>query len=245
MENLIFRPWTSDVTESGASLVIQVFRPLSTTIGLSRIHFPVTTLGPGSRIGIWMQGCSIQCPGCISMDTWQRAKETTSVEQVIATIAPYLRAANGITITGGEPFDQVESLGALLAALRVQLTDELDVLVYSGYQFSKIEAHVREWPGMIDALISEPFEVSAPQTRPLMGSDNQQLHLLTPLGHARFHSFQRCRQSDDERLDLMMDANGTAWLAGIPRRGDLERLQAILGERGTQIQTSAHKVLPQ
>ncbi|WP_461325238.1 4Fe-4S cluster-binding domain-containing protein [Bradyrhizobium diazoefficiens] len=39
-------------------------------ISVSRIHFPVTTLGPGRRLGIWFQGCSIRCPGCISMDTW-------------------------------------------------------------------------------------------------------------------------------------------------------------------------------
>ncbi|HAU1321526.1 TPA: radical SAM protein, partial [Legionella pneumophila] len=39
-------------------------------IYISRVHFPVTTLGPGHRIGIWFQGCSIRCPGCISTDTW-------------------------------------------------------------------------------------------------------------------------------------------------------------------------------
>lgn len=38
---------------------------------LSRLHFPVTTLGPGRRIGVWFQGCSIRCAGCISRDTWE------------------------------------------------------------------------------------------------------------------------------------------------------------------------------
>ncbi len=33
----------------------------------------------------------------------------------------------------------------------------------------------------IDALISEPFIVDLPQTQMLKGSDNQQLHMLTPL----------------------------------------------------------------
>src|SRR3546814_9784731 len=39
-------------------------------IAVSRLHFPVTALGPGRRIGLWLQGCSIRCPGCISVDTW-------------------------------------------------------------------------------------------------------------------------------------------------------------------------------
>ena len=30
------------------------------------IHFPVETLGPGRRVGVWLQGCSIRCVGCIS-----------------------------------------------------------------------------------------------------------------------------------------------------------------------------------
>ena len=38
---------------------------------LNKAHFPVTALGPGRRIGIWVQGCSIQCPGCVSLDTWK------------------------------------------------------------------------------------------------------------------------------------------------------------------------------
>ena len=40
-----------------------------TMLALSRMHFPVTTLGPGNRIGIWVQGCTIRCPGCVSADT--------------------------------------------------------------------------------------------------------------------------------------------------------------------------------
>src|SRR5215831_1013285 len=87
-------------------------------ISISRIHFPVSTLGPGQRIGIWFQGCSIRCPGCISMDTWAEGRGITTVEEVINSIIPWLSKADGITISGGEPFDQPDALLELTARIR-------------------------------------------------------------------------------------------------------------------------------
>ncbi len=46
--------------------------PKARTIELNKAHWPVTVLGPGRRIGLWVQGCSIHCPGCVSQDTWPK-----------------------------------------------------------------------------------------------------------------------------------------------------------------------------
>lgn len=178
------------------------------------------------------------------MDTWQTAKETTTVSTMIEAIEPFFEDATGVTITGGEPFDQVDALGELLTELRARMSGDRDILVYSGYRYSRIEPQLADLSGLIDALISEPFEIDAPQTRPLSGSDNQQLHLLTPLGELRFRAYQRARTADDDRFDLMLDTAGTAWLAGIPKRGDFDRLQRLLHAQGTTIRTSAHRILP-
>ena len=35
-------------------------------LSIARINYPVTTLGPGNRVGIWTTGCDRNCPGCIS-----------------------------------------------------------------------------------------------------------------------------------------------------------------------------------
>lgn len=40
------------------------------TVRVARIMAPITVLGPGSRVGLWVQGCALACPGCASRDTW-------------------------------------------------------------------------------------------------------------------------------------------------------------------------------
>ena len=96
--------------------------------------------------------------------------------------------------------------------------------------------------GLIDTVISEPFDLSASQTQALMGSDNQRFHFLTPLGEQRYQSYPRLRDANDDRLDLVLDSEGTGWLVGIPKRGDLEALRRQLAANGTLIHTTEQPV---
>lgn len=201
-----------------------------TSVALSRLHFPVTTLGPGRRIGIWLQGCSIQCPGCISVDTWNTTAGLTTTDSVIAALRGWIPYAEGITISGGEPFDQPDALSILLQDLRALTA--VDVLVFSGYSLSTLTDWLQNNPGLIDALITEPYDVAAEQTLPLRGSDNQRLHFVSKLGRDRFSSFERSLRSTDRRLDVMFDKDGTVWLAGIPGKDDFHRLRKLLKAAG-------------
>ena len=199
-------------------------------VALSRIHYPVTTLGPGRRIGIWFQGCSVRCPGCISLDTWDRKPADTEVVDVLESLGKWLAECDGITISGGEPFDQSEALFALLSALRVD--SRVSILVYSGHPYERILSSAAVQGGLIDALISEPFLKDTPQTLALRGSDNQRLHLLTELGNQSFAEYDREATSGEKRLDVMFDAGGAVWFAGIPARGDMKKFQSILLAQG-------------
>jgi anaerobic ribonucleoside-triphosphate reductase activating protein len=107
-------------------------------LSLSKLHFPITALGPGRRIGIWLQGCSIRCAGCMSRDTWAFSRDSEPSEGLLERMAPWLTEADGVTISGGEPFDQPYGLLALLARLRERFKG--DVLVYSGYEFEALRA---------------------------------------------------------------------------------------------------------
>lgn len=211
---------------------------MSVPVSLSRIFYPVTTLGPGQRIGIWFQGCSIRCPGCISADTWSQKESDVTVEEVMSKIDHLLADTDGVTISGGEPFEQFAALGMLLRGIRQKLSPGKDILVYSGYTISELAGRMMQIEGLIDALISGPYVADALQTRPLMGSDNQELHLLTTLGRTNFEQFLRGREGTDDKFDLLMDDDGTAWMAGIPKRGDFEKLRTALADRGVTFQTT-------
>jgi len=206
-----------------------------TPIFLSRLHFPVQALGPGERIGIWLQGCSIRCPGCISLDTWDTGRGATTVEAILETIEPWLGKADGFTVSGGEPFEQPLALAALLRGLRRRHAG--DILVYSGYRLEALDLAAFE--GLIDALICDPLEVDQPQTLALRGSDNQRLIVLSALGEARFAGIGRLEEAQLPTLDLMIDKQGgEIFLAGVPRRGDLLRLAALLEAAGHKAATS-------
>jgi anaerobic ribonucleoside-triphosphate reductase activating protein len=150
---------------------------------------------------------------------------------------PWIRKADGITITGGEPFDQVGALYALLLAVK-QKTNT-NVLVFSGYEFHSIQEQITEMSGLIDALISGPYRADVGQTRALRGSDNQVLHLLTPLGREIFADLDAAVPT--RRIDMMMSSDGSVYFAGIPAPGDFSALKAILEDAGHRFITTQDK----
>lgn len=205
-------------------------------VAVSRIHFPITTLGPGRRLGVWLQGCSIRCPGCISVDTWDRGVGEVGLDGLLEAVALHAHKADGLTVSGGEPFDQPDALAALLREWR-ELSDR-SALVFTGRELVDIAPWLERNPGLVDAVMAGPFRSDLPQTLALRGSDNQRLHTLTPLG-AELSMFDRPADGSDRRLDVMFDEDGDAWMAGIPARGDLARLRRALTAAGHRAATSA------
>jgi len=187
-------------------------------------------------VGIWFQGCSIRCPGCISADTWAKCEPDISVSELIDSVADWFGQSDGVTISGGEPFEQPEGLEELLRAVRSKW--DSNTLVYSGLSFNELQDFPLMKFGLIDALISEQYLQDVGQTKPLRGSDNQKLNLLTERGHQLFGRFENSTNQFCKSLDVMFDADGVVWFAGIPRRGDIKKLQEILVDQGNLITTT-------
>ncbi len=200
---------------------------------LNKAHFPVTVLGPGRRVGLWLQGCTIRCRGCISRDTWP-ADPATAVE--VDDVLEWVRGlppddVDGVTVSGGEPFDQPEALGALLAGLddwRRGLGRPVDLLAYSGRPLAELRARFAGLLGLLDAVVPEPFVQAAPTDEALRGSANQQVVALTPLARDRYTAALAAQRS---AIQVDVD-DETIWFIGIPRQGDLRRMKEQAASAG-------------
>lgn len=208
-------------------------------LSLSRIHYPVTVLGPGRRVGIWVQGCAIRCHGCVSADTWAPdAGGAAEVDDIVAWVTRLpADQVDGVTISGGEPFDQPAAVSALVDGLsgwRSGLPHDVDLLCYTGYSASVARRRAPRIVSGVDAMVCGPFIQSRPTTRPLRGSANQRLIPLSELGFERYG--QTGPAADDGRPRLQVEAAGDdLWLVGIPRVGDLPKLRAMLALRGVEL----------
>ncbi|MBI3944393.1 MAG: radical SAM protein [Armatimonadetes bacterium] len=136
--------------------------------------------GPGARVVIWFQGCTLGCPGCFNPDT--HAAEPRLLLPAAAVVARVVAAScnvEGISLSGGEPLQQPEGLLALLEGVRERT--ELSVLLFSGYTLAEIRA-MPTGPRILalaDVLIAGRYVRTRPPGAGLRGSANQSIHLLT------------------------------------------------------------------
>ncbi len=208
-----------------------------TTLRISRIHHPVTALGPGRRFGVWFQGCGIGCDGCASRDTWDPTGgfETTP-EAVVAALRDALheRSYDGVTISGGEPFEQPDGLLALLGQLRTVIGSRvpaLDILCFTGFPMGHVRRAFPEHVGMLDAVVAGPYATHRPSDHPLVASANQRLELLTAVARDRYAGMEGSRPSMQ-----VATSRGELCLIGLPRAGDLVRFRRRLTELGVDLE---------
>ena len=205
---------------------------------VNKLHAPVTVLGPGRRIGLWLQGCSIHCKGCVSTDTWDfDPRRSMTVDDVLAWCrAAVARAAaageqiTGLTISGGEPFDQADGLRVLVDRLQKNRDNAtLDLLCYSGYPLKTLEAQHGDLLARFDAVIPEPYVDALPLEKRWRGSANQPLVLLSDRGRERFAA--DLDTPAPKEMQVAVDGQ-RIWFIGLPDRGDMTRLEDLCRQRG-------------
>ena len=192
-------------------------------------HFPTLTLGPGRRLGIWLQGCSIHCPGCIAPENQPfDPTRAVSLDALFAGFAPLWAETglNGVTLSGGEPTDQPEALRELL--LRLNQCGPRDILLYSGYTKAQVLARSPWLADQIAALVDGPFLATAPATESWRGSTNQSLTLFREEFRDRYESWTRLQS---RQLQLVRKDSGR-YLIGIPRPQDRAVWQGLAQEEG-------------
>jgi anaerobic ribonucleoside-triphosphate reductase activating protein len=130
--------------------------------------------GPGVRFVVWVQGCTLGCPGCFNPATHPSGGEAMAVEEIARAVRE--SGADGVTVSGGEPFEQPEALLALVTALA-----GTSIIVFSGFTRAEIERRPLgpEILGRIDVLVDGRYVEKRRLARGLRGSANQVVHLLT------------------------------------------------------------------
>lgn len=114
--------------------------------------------GPGMRLTIYTQGCNHHCKGCHNPETWDMNggsyMDTDEVFDILVKDPLY----DGITFSGGDPFEQSIPLAHL--AKRIHNETKLNVIAFTGYTFESLVKNdtfmslVKE----CDYIIDGPFD---------------------------------------------------------------------------------------
>lgn len=193
------------------------------SLRVGRVLHGTTAEGPGRRTAVWVQGCSIRCSGCINPHLFTRdgGHPTPPAQIVEAAIAANVE---GLTILGGEPFDQPFATASLA---RKAASAGLGVVCFTGYTIESLQS--RGFENLlehIDLLVDGPFIAALPDTeRALVGSTNQRFIHLSE----RYTDYRPERVGN--RLELRIQPSGQTDVAGFLSGGDLDLLAGLLGAR--------------
>lgn len=181
---------------------------MSAELRIARVTHRTIAEGPGIRTAVWTQGCTIRCAGCVNPQLFAAAGG------VVADVPELVReavrtGAEGITVIGGEPFDQPLAVAELSERAR---DSGLGVMVFSGYRYEDLQdrsAPDRQLLAAIDLLVDGPYIAAMPETtRGLVGSTNQRFIHLTD----RYAGFSP--GDHPNRIDVRIAADGSIEVAG-------------------------------
>jgi len=154
--------------------------PQSSCLRVHAFEYQSFANGPGIRAVIWVQGCTLRCPGCFNplMQPLEGGK-LVEIDDLFRNITDLGDSIQGITLSGGEPLQQMGPVLALL--LRIRQATRLSILVFTGYTFEEISAMERgnELLARVDVLIAGRYDASRRVAQGLVGSSNQSIHFLT------------------------------------------------------------------
>jgi anaerobic ribonucleoside-triphosphate reductase activating protein len=136
--------------------------------------------GPGVRCVLWVQGCSLACPGCCSPGSHDAASGSpVPVEDLLRRLEEAQSRIDGVTLSGGEPLEQPAALLELLHGLRART--RLSVVLSTGYELAEVEAQPLgpRILARVDVVIAGRFVRALAVENPLIGSSNRRVYLLS------------------------------------------------------------------
>ncbi|HOD39274.1 MAG TPA: 4Fe-4S single cluster domain-containing protein [Candidatus Wallbacteria bacterium] len=199
-----------------------------TFIYVNLIYYPINVLGPGERVGLWTQGCTIRCPGCVASYTWEFSGEyKMKVKEAADKILSF--GSGRLTVSGGEPFDQPAAFNELLILLRKGGIE--DIMVYSGYPYDILRKNHSFTLDKIDALVDSPFVEGAYSNEKWRGSNNQNMIILSEKKQLRekYMSYMADAVAGAGRALQVASCGGKIYVIGIPDQRDVSGIKSGLG----------------
>jgi anaerobic ribonucleoside-triphosphate reductase activating protein len=147
-------------------------------IWLYRIYHNSVVDGPGRRSVIQVAGCSLRCPGCYVPETHIRQNgKSVTISSIVEEIILYGESQDGVTILGGEPFDQPGSVAEIVYRLKRL---DVHITIYSGNALETLldrnDSNIHYILTHIDLLIDGPFnQTLVDNAGEYRGSRNQRL----------------------------------------------------------------------
>ena len=187
---------------------------------INRILKRTLAEGPGLRFCIWVQGCPHRCEDCFSRETWDKnGGYESSADEIIAQLAEVENEIRGITLLGGEPFEQAEEL---LPVAEYAKSKGLDIIAFTGYTYEALKKkdNALKLLELIDLLIDGRYEKDKQDfSRPLAGSSNQRfIYLGSGIKQSEIEAFKN-------RFEIRVDENGKVYFNGM---GDIEAFKEYL-----------------
>ena len=179
---------------------------------IGRVYYPVTTLGYGKRVGIWVTGCNRNCRNCMSKSLKDKdAGVSVPVDKLLEYIGKAAGELDGVTISGGEPFLQIDELSELVEKITAAYTE--DIIVFTGYTLEELERLHGEKLGKITknvaAIIDGEYVDELNHGVGLRGSSNQRIHVFK-------HRDRHGKLEEEKRRVQIVEHDRGITVIGIP-----------------------------
>ena len=203
-------------------------------LAVSKFQERTKVLGPGDRTVIWFHGCSRNCPECIARTMNESPEFESLTPDQLAERVLAVEGTEGITLSGGEPFEQdIPAMHDFLNLIRRK--SPLSVMVYSGYLLSELKADAEKslLLPFLDILVDGPYVNERNDGSLWKGSSNQTIHFLSE----RYAAIaEQVRNSKGRPLEIQISADMKLDLTGIPPAGFKTRLEKELNKKQLNIQ---------
>lgn len=116
--------------------------------------------GEGVRVSIFVSGCTLRCKGCFNHEAWDFKSGHPFTSEEYFKIAALLKNPyySGISILGGEPFDQEDNY-MLIELCKTAHAEGKNVWIWSGHSFEELnmKKSAQELLENCDILVDGPF----------------------------------------------------------------------------------------